>query len=198
MRLPLLIGLASLALTTVSRAADADEYAPHHDGDEWIMDAVIVSPQGAITNATIHRKRSGTEERNGKTYARTRTWLEGGPFAFDETKLTRKDATGFYSLDPKDPNAAEKVELLLPLKVGQTWPKRIGQLNATDTVIGRETVTLNGETYQNCFHIRTASPDGKYTEDYWEAPKVGGIKSVIDYGNGASITLAVREFKPGK
>ena len=39
--------------------------------------------------------------------------------------------------------------------------------------------------------------DGVYTEDYWEAPKLGCIKSESVLGGG-KILLTLREFKSGK
>lgn len=120
--LPLLLGFV---LTSISLAADQSEYLPLSEGCEWTMDAVLISPQGEKSTATGRRKVAATEQRGGKTFHRTRSWVEGGPFPMEYSKLTRKDDTGFYSLDPKDADAKEQTEVLLPLEVGKSW-QRVG------------------------------------------------------------------------
>lgn len=187
--------LVWLVLTAMSFGAD--EYLPMKEGNEWTMDAVITMPNGEATTATARRKTGTTEERNGKIYHRVLTSMEG-PRPFSYTKLNRKDETGFYTLDPRDPNAKEQAEIVLPLKVGASWKRTSGPMNLTDTVIGLEDITVNGKTYEKCFHIRTSADDGSYTEDYWEAPNVGSVKSETVYGNGAKISLTIREFKAAK
>ncbi len=181
---------AALVVFTVASAfgADHSDYLPLKEGCEWTMDVVIVSPQGEKSTATGRRKVGAAEERSGNTYYRTRTWIEGGPFQRDHVKLTRKDDAGFYSLDPKDPTAKEQTELLLPFEIGKSWQRNRGR---TTTVVGMESVTINGMTYENCYHMRTTSRDDSYTEDYWEAPKIGSVKSEIVYGNGGKITLKI-------
>jgi len=190
--LPLLFWLI---LTAVSFGADG--YLPLVEGNEWTMDAVMTSPTGEVTKATARRKTGATEERSGKVYHRVLTAMEG-PYPMSYTKLNRKDETGYYTLDPRDPNAKEQAEVVLPLKIGSSWKRTSGPMNLTDTVVALEDVAVNGKTYEKCYHIRVTSSDGNYTEDYWEAPNVGSVKSEIVYGNGGKITLTIREFKPAK
>src|SRR4051812_38044467 len=95
-----------LSLVTImgkSRAAE-NEYFPLASGMEWIMDFQTISPKGDKTNGVLHRKIGETVQHDGKTYFRSHTWLEDGrPFPMDYTKLVRRDAGGFYSIDERDP-----------------------------------------------------------------------------------------------
>jgi hypothetical protein len=190
--LPLLF---SVVLTATSFGAD--DYLPLAVGNEWVMDAVLTSPAGEVSKTTARRRTGGTTEHDGKVYHRVVTALEG-PNASAYTKLHRKDETGYYSVDVRDENAKEQTEVVLPLKIGQSWKRTSGAVNLTDTVIAQEDVTINGKTYEKCFHIRVTTTDGSYTEDYWEAPGVGCVKSETVFGNGGKISLTLRSFKSGK
>jgi hypothetical protein len=175
-----------------------NEYLPIAVGNEWKMKATLVSPTGELSEGTAHRKVEGTVEKDGKTYFRSRTSIDAGPMKHEYTKLHRKDEKAFYFLDESKEGAAEQVEIVLPLKVGTTWQRTWGSMSLTETVVGIETVTISGKAYENCYHIRVTSPDGSYTEDYWEAPNVGSVKSKAVYGNGGKVTLTLKEFKSGK
>src|SRR3989442_8494704 len=111
----------SLASVVGGRSAE-DEYEPLAKGMEWIMDLEVTSPQGDKTNGIYHRKIVDSVEHQGKTYFRSHTWLEEGrPFAMDYTKLVRKDADGYYSIDERDPKRFEKNTAKLPFEVGKKW-----------------------------------------------------------------------------
>jgi len=173
------------------------EYIPIAIGDEWTMTATLFFPDGKAAEGIVRRRIENGAEKDGKTYVRSRTWTVGLPKRTESTKLLRKDAHAVYSIDEKIENSAEQIEALLPLKAGATWSQTVGSNTLTHTVIGLETVDVSGKTYQNCYHLRTTSADGSYTEDFWEAPRVGNIKSIIVYGNGVKFTLALEEFKSG-
>ena len=181
-----------------SFAADQTDYLPLKVGNEWTTSAELTSPTGEKSVATGRRKVEEKVERTGKTYFRIRTKLEGGPTPMEYTRLVRKDETGLYTMADADKDAKEQREIVLPLKAGQKWQTTRGPKTFTNTVIALESVTVAGKTYENCYHIRTESSDKSYQEDYWEAPKVGNIKSEVVYDNGARMTLTLREFKAGK
>jgi hypothetical protein len=191
MRLPLLLwfALTSLALT-------ADDYLPLAEGHEWIMDMTMTLPSGEAKTSTARRKVGATQEVKGKLYHRVVLSIERQN-AVEDANWFRKDATGFYSLDPKDPEASEEVEVLFPLEVGKTWLRNTGPKKVTNTVVALESVTIGGKTYDKCYHIRTTSADG-FTEDFWLAPEVGNVKSVIVFGNDRKVTLTLREFEAAK
>ena len=194
-----LFPLLFIAVTSsICFAADEPDYDPLATGCEWIMDATITGPDGTLKTGIARRVVENEETRNGKAYFRTVTTVERPLPPLSEVKLSRKDQTGFYSLDPKSKDAKEQTELLFPYKVGLTWKKFSSGMTLTDTVIGFESVTINGKKYDNCVHLRSTTDDGSYTEDYWNAPGLGSIKSDMRYSNGAKISLALREFKPGK
>ena len=194
----LLLVFAATSLSSSRAAPKPDDYLPLNEGDEWTMNAIITSPNGTKSTAIARRKVEGKVERDGKNYIRARTWIETGQAPVEYAKLTRKNETGFYSIDESAKNPKEQVEVILPFKIGQTWKKVFGQWNTTDTVVGLETVTVNGKTYENCYHLRSETADGAYKEDFWEAPGVGSVKSEIVYGDGSKIVLTLKEFKSGK
>jgi len=177
-------------------AAEAD-YAPLDQGDEWVYDAVIVSPDGQKFNATGRSKIEGKVERNGKTYHSLKFSIEDGPFPFEKTKWLRKDEKGGYSLDPMDPDAPEQIEIIYPLKIGQTWEASAYHYRLKTEVIGLEKVVIGEKTYEKCYAFRTTATNGGFVEDSWLAPDVGMIKSEI-IQEGAKFSLTLREYKRAK
>jgi hypothetical protein len=80
--------------------AESDDYLPVALNAEWVMDVTFQSPTGAISKGVARRKMEEIVVRDGKTYHRSRSTLEGGGFpGQDYTKLVRKDAMGFHSID---------------------------------------------------------------------------------------------------
>lgn len=195
----LLIALtASFALVSTLFSAEQSDYAPHAEGHEWVMDGEITYPNGEKESVTGRRKLAGPVEYDGKTYLRSSTSLEGGPKRPPYVKPTRRDATGLYSVEENVQDAKEEPEILFPLKEALTWRRSFGTQMSTHTVLGVETVTIAEKKYEECFHIRSVTDKSDVIEDYWVAPSIGAVKSVITYGNGEKLTLTLREFKPGK
>jgi len=198
MRAPLLFLVCSGLLAAYSVAFDQHDYYPSSDGGEWIMNAQVVSPSGAATPATAHRKVEGQVEKDGKTYRRMRTWSDIGSSPKEFLTLFRKDEGGCYTLSEQEKDAVEQTEMIFPIKVGRTWTRIFQGVNFTATLVGVESVIVGDKTYDECLHIRAVTADGKMTEDYWEAPKVGTVKADMVYPNGVKLILTIREFKPGK
>lgn len=195
----LLIALASsLSFTCGLFAAEQVDYSPHADGHEWVMDGLITYPSGEKESVTGRRKLGGPVVRNGKTYLKSSAAIEGGPNQPPYVNFTRKDDSGLYSVEEEPIDAKEGAEVLFPLKPGLTWRRSFGSQMTTHTVLGLETVTIADKKYEDCFHIRTITDKGDVTEDYWIAPNIGSVKSMITYSNGVKLTLTLREFKPGK
>jgi hypothetical protein len=196
--LPFLLALAAGVLPAMAADVDQSAYLSLKPGNDWTLDMVIVAPSGETKKAIGRRRVEDTVEKDGKTYVRLRTWTENGPTEVEYTKLVRKDGDGMYSILEGFKEAKEQLEIALPLKTGSAWKREASGMKFIDVIIGIEPVTIGTQTYAKCFHIRTESADGKYREDYWEAPKVGNVKSEIVTGNGMRITLTLREFKEGK
>jgi hypothetical protein len=178
-------------------SAATNEYEPLATGMEWIMDFQFTSKEGTTTNGIFHRRIGETVGLNNKTYFRSHTWLEGGrPFAMDYTKLVRKDAEGYYSVDERDPKRFEKRSVQFPFKVGKAWEVKTdtGTTNRT-SVIAKEDVAIGTNVYRDCFRLRIVSLSGNYQEEFIEAPDVGAIKSEIKPGDGSKLNLTLREFK---
>lgn len=195
----LLIALtASFALVSTLFSAEQSDYAPHAEGHEWVMDGEITYPNGEKKSVTGRRKVEGSVEYNGKTYLKSSTSLEGGPERPPYVKPTRRHSTGLYSVEENVQDAKEEPEILFPLKEGLTWKRSFGAQMMTHTVLGVETVTIADKKFEECFHIRSLTDKGDVTEDYWIAPNIGSVKSMITYANGVKLTLTLREFKPGK
>jgi hypothetical protein len=189
--LALLLGLGALA--PWARA----EYIPIAVGDEWTMDMTIFSPAGHSSRAVFRRRIESADPKDGKDYVRERTWTLGLPKSKETTKLLRKDINGVYSIDESAPGGTEQTEIVFPLKPGASWRQTSSGKNITYTVVDLEEVDVSGKAYTNTYHIRAASDDGSYTEDFWEAPRVGNVKSVIAYPNGIKVTLEITDFKAG-
>ena len=182
-----------VALIGSSRAAE-DEYFPLASGMEWIMDLQVISPKGDTTNGILHRKIGEPVQHGGKNYFRSHTWLEGGrPFPMDYTKLVRRDAAGFYSIDERDPKRVEKQGGKLPLEVGKKWENKVEGGVLQTTVLAKEDVTLGTNIYKNCFRIRITVEGSQYVEEFLEAPGVGSLKSASTRADGKWI-LTLREF----
>ena len=183
-----------VAIIASSRAAE-DEYFPLASGMEWIMDLQVISPKGDTTNGILHRKIGEPVQHGGKSYFRSHTWLEGSrPFPMDYTKLVRRDAAGFYSIDERDPKRVEKQGGKLPLEVGKKWENKVEGGILRTTVLAKEDVTLGTNVYKNCFRIRITVEGSQYVEEFLEAPGVGSLKSESTRADGKWI-LTLREFR---
>ena len=159
------------------------------------MDLQVISPKGDTTNGVLHRKIGEAVQHGGKTYLRSHTWLEGGrPVPMDYTKLVRRDAAGFYSIDERDPKRVEKQGGKLPLEVGKKWENKVEGGVLQTTVLAKEDVTLGTNVYKNCFRIRITAEGSEYVEEFFEAPGVGSLKSESKRADGRWI-LTLREFK---
>ena len=196
--LPLFAVLATATVSAFAMEIDQSAYLPLTAGNDWTMDVVFTSPSGEVSKATGRRRLEDTVEMDGKSYVRSRTWTEDGPTPMEYTKLVRKDGDGMYSLLEGGKNEKEQLEIPLPLRTSMAWTHETQGMKFFDRALGVESVTIGDKTYAKCFHFRVESADGKYREDYWEAPKLGNVKSEIVYSSGAKITLTLREFKAGK
>jgi hypothetical protein len=195
---------AAIALTATSchRAApmpaNQADYFPLAVGHEWYMDAVKESPAGQKWRGTAQRTIEKTVERDGHTYFLSRTWIEFPPTAKSEyTKLVRKDDAGFHSMKEEDPPGSEQIEIPFPLTTGHHWERTDGPDKSQDEVLGAETLEIGGVVFPDCCHIRSRSANGM-VQEYWEAPKVGNVKSIIALPSGSRVTITLHEFKPGQ
>jgi hypothetical protein len=189
----LLLTMASV----VSFAADHSDYLPMAVGMEWTMDLKVTKPDGTAASGTSRRVIGPVKEIDGKTYHQQRTWSEGGASAKEMVKWLRKDDKGVFSLDPLKPKQPEQQETGLPLEVGKKWTTLVGGEGFAHTVVANEEISIQGTVYKDCFHIQAVSKRGILTEDYWEAPKLGCVKSSMTLADGTKIEVALREFKPG-
>jgi hypothetical protein len=112
----------------------------------------------------------------------------------DYTKLVRRDAAGFYSIDERDPNHVEKQGGKLPLEVGKTWTNHVDGGVVHTTVLAKEDVAWGTNVYKNCFRIRITAEGSQYVEEFLEAPGVGSLRSESTRENGTWI-LTLRELR---
>lgn len=197
--LPLLAALSFGFVPALQAEVDPSDYLPLKSGNDWTMDMTITSPSGEVVKATARRRLEDTVEKDGKSYIRLRTWTENTPAPLEFTRLIRKDGDGVYSImegGKDDKEQTEQKEIALPLKAASAWQRTLRGMKFFDVIIALESITVGDKTYANCFHIRTESGDGKYREDYWEAPKIGTVKSEAVWGDGTRVTATLREFKP--
>ena len=162
------------------------------------MAAASVSTAGQVSEGVLHRILENTVEKNGKTYFRFRTWTDGLPHQIDYLECVRKDEKGYYSIDEKEEDAVEQADYVLPLKVGATWKRVTKSRTTTVTVVALESVEIEGETYKNCYHLRTTNTATQFTEELWLAPNLGTIKSLMAFGGASRLSLTLKDFKTGK
>jgi hypothetical protein len=193
------VALALITLLGYAGVLDVDQskYFPLNPGTEWTMDVAITSPKGQIIRTTAWRKIEENVGQDGLTYVRCRTWKEGEDAAIQSTTLRRKDDRGLYEILEDGERRDEQTEVLLPLRPGRTWRRNSQGKALTETVVGVEAVTIGDRTYENCCHIQSQADDRSHCEDYWLAPNIGSVKAEIVVGD-TTITLTLREFKPGK
>jgi hypothetical protein len=195
------LALGFLAAGRLAIAAAPDEnpdavYFPMEVGEERISDVVLMSTLGKVEKAKLTVTVTETIQRGEKTYFRTKLVLDGD-IARESTKLTRCDATGVYSIDESRPDSEEVTEVLLPLKPGDEQNIGLGPAKMKVRVIGLESVTIDGKTYEKCYHLQMSPPGGVFVRDMWLAPHIGAIKSETVYGDNRKMVITMREFKPG-
>ncbi len=199
---PLVVAVAMLCSgRATSVAADQSEYLILKEGSEWIMDMKLFGPDGNIIGTNIaHRKIETPVERDGKQYFTEHTWTEKKPGPGELTRFVRRDATGFYSINPQKngDSAKEQRETVIPLKAGDSWERGEPGAVIKESVIGVEDVTVDAHVYKECFHLHSVKTDSGMVEDFWEAPQVGCVKSEIRFQNGAKLLLTLKEFKSGQ
>jgi hypothetical protein len=190
--LPMII-LAARALSAF--ASEQDDFWPLVEGNKSLHLVVRVEFDGRRPMRTSEQLVYGQEDFEGKSYFRIRTRMVNGLPSTYVDKLVRKDATGVYFVDPEEKDAGEQTELLLPLKVGQSWTKVVKKDTRTQTVVGVESASAAGTTYKDCYHIRSVSKDGKRTEDYWLAPGMGIVKGEVQIDNKITEWNSLTSFK---
>jgi hypothetical protein len=199
MKRPFYLVLASSILVAdVAVAADPNDYLPVKKGLEWVANVRVESAAGSVLTGTAKIVSEEEIEKAGKRYLRERTTWDLEKVHNEFTRLTRKDETGIYSIVEGVQETAEQKEVALPLKVGANWTFTVNGKTLQVTVLGIENVTIEGKTYEECYHIRKTLPGTRFTEDLWEAPKVGTVKSESIYEDGTKMLFTLREFKSGK
>ncbi len=192
----LVVTFLSSLFAAVPDAGD-DRYLPLAEGAEWTMDLHITTLDGREIRGTMQRVISVSVERNGKQYLHSTTTLRPSGFPPQSyAKLVRKDATGFHSIKLSVPDAKEQTEIPFPLKVGMTWEIQSSS-PLKQTVVAKESVTIGDKTYADCFRIHAETKDGKFVEDFWEAPGIGLVKSEFTQ-NGAKFKMTLRDYTLGK
>ena len=174
------------------------------EGAEWLYDAKVVAPgtNGMAFNIPASFRAEDTQYvQNGKSYQRMRFAMDGIPGKgigekTNEVKLTRHDPYGQYEASLRHPELPELKLAPNPMTVGQTWRVVEGPYEIFGKVVGQETVTINGEDYEKCFHLRVPLPDGGSLER-WLSPEVGLVKMEIMTNKGARILMNLRQYKSG-
>ena len=189
-----LLWRSQMALCGFSAFAD-DDYFPLLAGQERDHRGEDRQPGwGSHVQRRFPQKNEGPVEKDGKTYFRIRAHWENLPNNPDLTTFARKDEKGVYSIN----GTVEKTELVLPLKIGAKWEQPSPDGTMTVTVLGIETIEVEGKSYKNCFHLRGNFFGTIYTDDFWQAPNVGLVKSENVNKDGTKLTFTLKEFRPGK
>lgn len=197
-RWSVLIALFYVVLALPVRAAEDGSYFQLRTGDEWTYDYTITSKTGEVTNP--HLTRQKVEEKvlqDGKTYFRVRFSSEGFLKVADYVALYRRDDQGLYSRKEADNDGPERLVIVFPLKIGNSWAQTSTAAPKTTRIIGIEDVSIRDHVYQECYHFRVETREGKIVEEFWEAPNMGTIKSIDTLPGGDVITMTLREFHPG-
>ena len=174
------------------------DYNPLAVGQETTLAARTFYPDGRFSDALSYNKIEGIVERNGKTYFRCHVWSEGRPKDFDTIGFMRKDEKALYTIIESITGPSEQVEAILPLKVGATSHRMVGETWIADTMVRIESIQVEGTAYENCKHIQSAGIDGIIMEERWQAPNVGTVRATVTLEEGLTLTTTLKEFKPGK
>lgn len=175
----------------ISQGAEDKDYAVIVEGSEWTVNVEYFGGSVWRPAGTAYGEVGTTVRRNEKTYFRVEE--VGGGIA--RRLLMRIDAKGWYEINEDDPNAVEQRRVALPLRVGSTWEwERYGK-RLKATVVGLESVTIGNKTYEDCYHVRVQSTGEQFFVNYWHAPFVGQVKSVVRKHSGEMIRTTLREFK---
>jgi len=188
------VGFASLTHAT----EPAPEYCPLGEKMEWVMEVKFISPNGNVETTTGHRRLVQKESWGGKDYFIEQSWTDRGGGGDGVQRYIRKDESGVFTYNPNFTDEGQQKIVVLPLVVGSSWTHLDVPIHVKSTVVGTESLAIAGTTYENCFHIHVTWKNGSRTEDYWEAPTVGTVKSEIAYQSGRKEIWTLREFKAGK
>jgi hypothetical protein len=177
------------------RAVEDGAYFQLRTGDEWTYEYTITSKTGEVTHPYITRQK--VEEKvlqDGKTYFRIRFTSEGFLKVADYVALFRRADQGLYSRKEADSDGPEQSVVVFPLKIGNSWLRNATAASETTRIIGIENVSIQDHIYQECYHFRVETKEGKTVEEFWEAPNMGTIKSIDTLPDGSALTLILREF----
>lgn len=181
-----------------SPAFARDDYFPMAVGDEWTMSVTMTGNQEPPQYGVYRRIIDAAMDKNGKTYLHSKISFEGMPFKAEGMKLMRKDDHAVWSIDQRMENATERLETVLPLKTGSHWERNVRGMPMTNTVLGKETIVIDGKTYKNCFHIQSTWSNGTFISDSWQAPNIGTVKKQLTYSDGLTFTYLLKEYKMPK
>jgi|GEM_PF-3177739 len=171
-------------------------YCPMAEGAEWVFDWVISAP-GEVRRDEMHRVQGSSVTLGGKVYGKQRTWSGNAEPPGTPEELVRQDATGFYGLEPNANGGKEYCLVPFPLKPGtsrQTFT--VDGVPSEIRVLGVETVTAAGKTYEQCYHLQTTAAG--MTDDSWLAPHVGLVQSRVALSDGTAMFGSLRSFTAGK
>jgi hypothetical protein len=177
------------------------DYNPMSVGSIWEYVGKMTTGSGETVTVKSKGLIEGKETINGKEYYKLVTTYEGSSgFPPKTVSYLRKTDEGIYLVVGEQKDKPELLSTPLPLKKGTTWKlaTHSPSLEGHYRVEGKETVVLNGVTYEDCLKIYLQQEnDGVKGErvDY-VAPNVGVIKQLVTFG-AISIEVKLDKYTPG-
>ena len=132
----------------------------------------------------------GMEEIKGQTYYRIHVDTGGSPGKDNFVEYGRIGEDGYYTIGDDDETQTEFMSFPrpIPTEKGASWVvTRPGKDPETTTVVGFETVSILGVTYEDCLKLRREG-DGVVITG-WLAKGMGSVKIVQQFEYGVLVFL---------
>lgn len=147
------------------------------------------SPKGT----TFPAKSSLTFDKQVKigehTYSKSTYITKGIGKTTRQVFYNRLSSDGIYTMIASGDNKTEYLTTPIPLSVGDSWTVNTANGKAQYHAASLESVVINGKTYNNCLKIITQIANGE--NETYIAPKVGEVKTVFRWPNGAVMTTSL-------
>jgi len=166
-------------------------YFPIITGHKWTMNAHFESGKDIEQGHAYHEILEKEKIKGKEYYKQINTIIVKNKEISRLESYTRIDETGLYMLSGKD--KVEYLDTPLPIKVGNNWKYTAYEDEFTVKVIKIGKVEVNGVTYENVAHLHKLNKKGNYKEDYWIAPDLSTIKSIITI-NDQTISLSFNKL----
>jgi len=180
-----------------------EDYLPCADGMKWEY-TTETCIEGNCRQGSVTTRYDGEEILNGKKYLKRYSSKDGGSEQL--VSYDRKANEGLFGITAQYKDKPEQLVMPLIYKAGQTYTYTSYvpvQTTTEATMAGRETLSLHGKTYENCykFSYRTIYEEGDWKGAQSEgisyvAPNIGLVKTFMHVPNKVTFTMTLTRYEP--